>query len=490
MQQNRRPAALRTRDLDGAPMGTDDVFDDGETEAGSSTGSLRGKEWLKYPLESLSRNPPARVLHQNGHTGIGTDPAPDRRPGFGCPRARFGADGCDELHPTAGRSRIEGVRHEIHEGLLEQIRVRPDRQEACGDPHLQLDSTPLRQRLQQLDEPVQERAHGIRADRGSPRSSVLQELAETPRDSLGLPKNGGDVSFRRMVGGKPLPDALRASRDDIEGGPDLVRHLARQSADRRQLLPLLKLPLQLQPGLPLLDEFSLGPLKLLHHTIERRCQLSDLIPPSVRDALTQLPATKGQRRLNQPVQWPADAHASRHPDDQNNGKAEKADPQDVLAGGLGDFSPDPRGRLDDLQDADSLSPTTAQGQDDIHNGPCRTVEIPHEVSTAIQDGGDLLPRHAGGGRRLGARTGGFFQPAVIDPNPVDGILLLHHLGEQLLDVLRPTVSQGVLHHQLDRVGENQDFLLHLTDQPLAFLLIAKVGKSGHHQGDGKKQQEG
>ena len=67
---------------------------------------------------------------------------------------------------------------------------------------------------------------------------------------------------------------------------------------------------------------------------------------------------------------------------------------------------------------------------------------------------------------------------------------MHHLGEHLLDVLRPTVSQGVLHHQLDRVGEDQDFLLHLTDQPMAILLIAKVGKSGHHQGDGKKQQEG
>ena len=39
------PSALRSR---WRPMGTDDVFDDGETEAGS-TGGLCGKERLKYP---------------------------------------------------------------------------------------------------------------------------------------------------------------------------------------------------------------------------------------------------------------------------------------------------------------------------------------------------------------------------------------------------------------------------------------------------------
>ena len=66
---------------------------------------------------------------------------------------------------------------------------------------------------------------------------------------------------------------------------------------------------------------------------------------------------------------------------------------------------------------------------------------------------------------------------------------MHHLGKHLLDVLRPMVSQGMLRHQLDRVGEDQRFLLHLTDQPLTILLIAKVRKTGHHQGDGKKQQE-
>ena len=161
----------------------------------------------------------------------------------------------------------------------------------------------------------------MRADRGSPGSSVVQQFAETPRDSLGLPENGSGVPFRRMAGGKLLPDALRASRDDVEGGPDLVRHLARQSTDRRQLLPLLQLPLQLQPGLPLLDELSLGPLKLLRHAIERRCQQPNLIPPSVRDALVEFSAAEGQRRLNQSVQRPTDVHACRHPDDQGDGEA-------------------------------------------------------------------------------------------------------------------------------------------------------------------------
>ncbi len=239
---------------------------------------------------------------------------------------------------------------------------------------------------------------------GAAWASIVQELADDAVDPFDLPQHSGGVSDQRMVGRKPLLDDLGSTGNDAEGRPDLVGDLARQPAHCRELLLLVKLSLQLQPGLALHARSLSGTLKFVRHAVEGRSELTDLVATRERHPLFQAAAPDGDDRPNQRVDGAPDTDPDRQPDDQGNRETQQDHLQRQLLRGLPELPLHSGGHMDNFQPADDVAVRILEGKDDIHNRAARRVHVLDVRLATLQD---LVPRGSrdhGGGSNVRAGT--------------------------------------------------------------------------------------
>ncbi len=183
---------------------------------------------------------------------------------------------------AALRHRVAGVDREVHQDLLDLVRIGLDRPQVRAGHRQQLDvladqaaqhAVQVQRQLAEVDDP---RLDDLLAGEGE---QTVREVRGALRRLADLPQ----LRLQRMRGAEPGVDQIRVAEDHRQHVVDVVRDAAGQAADALELLHLRQLLFQPAP---------------LRHVLLRLRQRRPQLGGPLGDAILELVARGAQRRLD------------------------------------------------------------------------------------------------------------------------------------------------------------------------------------------------
>ena len=300
-------------------MGLDDTVADGQSQPGPFSHFLGGEEWIENPLQVLLRNSAAGIDDRDLHHGHGLR-ARLRAPGLGTTAA---SDGDAALL----LDRMLGVDEHVHDDLLDQVRVDPDRRQIRIEIHGDLDvaqvSGPLDDARRVFDDLVEVGEFLLRR--------LLAGEIEKPADDCGAPLGFPDHQIQvlrvRASVRHLLPQQMRERENAGQRIVQLMSDAGGEQADRSQLFParglglgnaqflgpLFHFLLQRAPPFP---QFLLGILQGRRHGVEGARQLAEFVVAAHRNRLVQIAGGKPSGPVFQVVQGNLDQAVHEEADDE------------------------------------------------------------------------------------------------------------------------------------------------------------------------------
>lgn len=232
------------------------------------------------------------------------------------------------LDATTGRRRVDGVREEIDQDLLEMSGIDEDRWQVARHHGGQLHSPAPGKVLEEGAKPVRDRLErGVDA-RGLSLMEGIQGGSDHPGDAIDLTRDDAEVLPKRRVRREHAEHELGPAGDDVQRRTDLVCNARRELAGDGERFRQPQSAQQLEGSVRLRLHPMARLLQPLGHPVERHRDLSELVAAPDRDRGVKVAGADALERLRQIDDGSEDEPLEREPHDETeqghqNGRAQR-----------------------------------------------------------------------------------------------------------------------------------------------------------------------